>query len=72
MRATFPGFVYQLGNLLASYNAPLQTIIAENHSGVEHPDFAFAFIVVVGSVAALLVVLSLLGPERRNVRFGLQ
>jgi SHS family lactate transporter-like MFS transporter len=72
LRATFPGFVYQLGNLLASYNAPLQTTIAENRGGVEHPDFAFAFVVVVGTVAALLVVLSLLGPERRNVRFGLQ
>jgi SHS family lactate transporter-like MFS transporter len=72
MRATFPGFVYQLGNLLASYNAPLQTTIAENRSGVEHPDFAFAFAAVVGTVAVLLVVLSLLGPERRDVRFGLQ
>jgi SHS family lactate transporter-like MFS transporter len=70
LRATFPGFVYQLGNLLASYNATLQTTIAENHSSVEHPDFSFAFVVVVGTVAALLVVLSLLGPERRDVRFG--
>jgi SHS family lactate transporter-like MFS transporter len=72
LRATFPGFVYQLGNLLASYNATLQTNIAESHGGVEHPDFAFAFVVVVGTVAALLVVLSLLGPERRGVRFGPQ
>ena len=66
------GFVYQLGNLLASYNAPLQTTIAENRGGVEHADFAFAFVVVVGTVAVLLVVLSLVGPERRDVRFGLQ
>jgi MFS transporter, SHS family, lactate transporter len=72
MRATFPGFVYQLGNLLASYNATLQTTIAENHTSVEHPDFSFAFVVVVGTVAALLVVLALLGPERRDVRFGVQ
>jgi hypothetical protein len=28
--------------------------------------------VVVGTVAVLIVVLSLLGPERRDVRFGLQ
>jgi SHS family lactate transporter-like MFS transporter len=72
LRATFPGFVYQLGNLLASYNATLQTNIAESHGGAEHPDFAFAFVVVVGTVAVLLVVLSLLGPERRDVRFGPQ
>jgi MFS transporter, SHS family, lactate transporter len=72
LRATFPGFVYQLGNLLASYNATLQTNIAEAHASVAHPDFAFAFVVVVGTVAVLLVVLSLLGPERRDVRFGPQ
>jgi SHS family lactate transporter-like MFS transporter len=51
LRATFPGFVYQLGNLLASYNAPLQTTIAENRGGLEHPDFAFAFAVAGGAVA---------------------
>jgi SHS family lactate transporter-like MFS transporter len=72
IRATFPGFVYQLGNLLASYNATLQTTIAENHGAAGHPDFAFAFVVVVGTVAALLVLLSLVGPERRDVRFGVQ
>src|ERR1019366_5086904 len=32
LRATFPGFVYQLGNLIASLNAPLQATIAEHHS----------------------------------------
>jgi SHS family lactate transporter-like MFS transporter len=72
LRATFPGFVYQLGNLLASYNATLQTNIADSHGGADHPDFAFAFVVVVGTVAVLLVVLTLLGPERRDVRFGPQ
>jgi MFS transporter, SHS family, lactate transporter len=72
IRATFPGFVYQLGNLLASYNATLQTTIAENHGAAGHPDFSFAFVVVVGTVAVLLVVLASFGPERRDVRFGHQ
>src|ERR1700689_660871 len=72
IRATFPGFVYQLGNLVASYNATLQATLAENHTSAANPDFSFAFVVVVGTVAALLVVLSLLGPERRDVRFGVQ
>ncbi len=31
-RATFPGFVYQLGNFIASYNLVLQTRIALNQS----------------------------------------
>ena len=72
IRATFPGFVYQLGNLVASYNATLQTIIAEKHGSAAHPDFSFAFVMIVGSVAVLLVLLALFGPERRDVRFGPQ
>jgi MFS transporter, SHS family, lactate transporter len=72
LRATFPGVVYQLGNLLASYNATLQASIAIGHGSAAHPDYAFAFTVVVGIVAAALVVLVLLGPERRDVRFGPQ
>ncbi len=72
IRATFPGFVYQLGNLVASYNATLQTIIAEKHGSAAHPDFSFAFVMIVGTVAVLLVLLASFGPERRDVRFGPQ
>jgi len=72
LRATFPGVVYQFGNLLASYNATLQASIAASHGSAAHPDYAFTFTVVVGAVAVILVVLALLGPERRDVRFGLQ
>lgn len=72
IRATFPGFVYQLGNLIASINAPLQTTIAEQHGTAGHPDFAFALSVVCGVVALCLLVLALAGPERRDVRFESQ
>lgn len=70
IRATFPGVVYQLGNLLASYNATLQSAIADTHGSVARPDYAFALTVVCGVVAVALVLLSLLGPERRDVRFA--
>lgn len=69
IRATFPGVVYQLGNLLASGNAPLQSAIASAHGSAAHPDYAFALTWVCGVVAVALVLLSLLGPERRGVRF---
>ncbi len=72
LRATFPGVVYQLGNLLASYNATLQASIAISHGSAAQPDYAYAFTLTVGIVAVLLVALSLLGPERRDVRFGAQ
>lgn len=69
MRATFPGVVYQLGNLLASFNATLQAGIATAHAHCNRADYAFALTVVCGAVAAVLVVLALLGPERRDLRF---
>jgi SHS family lactate transporter-like MFS transporter len=69
IRATFPGLVYQLGNLLASYNATLQSWIAHAHGSAGHPDYAFALTVVCGVVALSLVLLALLGPERRDVTF---
>jgi SHS family lactate transporter-like MFS transporter len=70
VRATFPGVVYQLGNLLASYNAPMQTIIAKHAGSAAHPDYAFALALVTGIVIVVLTTLVLLGPERRDVHFG--
>ena len=69
MRATFPGVVYQLGNLLASFNATLQASIATTHMSRGRPDYAFALTLVCGVVAVALVLLALLGPERRGVEF---
>ena len=70
MRATFPGVVYQLGNLLASYNLTLQADVAVHHGSAAHPDYAFALILVCAVVAPTLIVLVAFGPERRNVAFA--
>jgi SHS family lactate transporter-like MFS transporter len=72
MRATFPGVVYQLGNLIASRNLVWQAKIAAQHGGAAQPDYSFALALVGGIAAALLVVLSLAGPEKRDVHFGNQ
>lgn len=66
VRGTFPGFTYQLGNLLASGNATLQAWIAESHGH----DYAFALAVVAAVVAVCVAVLSWFGVEHRGVRFG--
>jgi SHS family lactate transporter-like MFS transporter len=63
IRATFPGFVYQLGNLLAASNLNLQVAIAEMHGN----DYGMAMAAVVGTVAIVIVLLVALGPERRGV-----
>ena len=65
-RGTFPGFVYQLGNLLASVNATLQAAIASHYGG----DYAFALALVAGVVAIVIAALTALGTEARGVVFG--
>lgn len=62
VRALFPGFVYQLGNLVSSRNAVFQAGIAERSGG----DFAYALILFAGVVAVLLALFALFGPERRG------
>ncbi|HXN10041.1 MAG TPA: hypothetical protein VN859_02295, partial [Steroidobacteraceae bacterium] len=69
LRAMFPGVVYQFGNLLASGNATLQTLLAVHHGSEAHPDYAFALALFCGIDALLLSTLVLAGPERRGVRF---
>ena len=63
IRGTFTGVIYQLGNFIASVNAPMQASIAAQHGG----DYSFALALVAGSVAVILIVLMLFGPEARNV-----
>ena len=66
VRGTFPGFVYQLGNLLAAANATIQTAIADrmNH------DYRFALAGVAGTVAIVIAVMVGFGREARETRMG--
>ena len=65
-RGTFPGFTYQLGNLLASANATIQAWIAETHGG----NYAIALAYTAGIVAIAVAVLAWLGRERKGAAFG--
>jgi len=65
-RGTFPGFVYQLGNLIASVNATLQAGIAVHYGG----DYAIALAAVAGVVAVVIVILTAVGTEAKGVVFG--
>lgn len=66
MRGTFPGFAYQLGNLLASGNASIQAGLAKRWGG----DYALALLVVACIVAVVVAVFAGFGFEKKGVRFG--
>jgi MFS transporter, SHS family, lactate transporter len=63
IRATFPGVVYQLGNLLAAINLNLQVAIAEAHG----ENFGLALAWVVGTMAVVITLMVVFGPEQRGV-----
>jgi MFS transporter, SHS family, lactate transporter len=65
-RALFPGFAYQLGNLIMSRNAVFQARIAESHGN----NYGLALAIFGGAMAVLIAVWTALGPERKNADFA--
>src|SRR6201994_1585434 len=65
-RATFPGFVYQTGNLIASVNATLQTMLAAHFGG----NYGLALAIVAGTVAIVIAGLTAAGVEAKGVSFS--
>ncbi len=64
VRGTFPGFAYQLGNLLSSWNGVKQARFAEQrYGGVFAPVLAWTVLLV----ASLVTVVTWSGGERRGV-----
>jgi SHS family lactate transporter-like MFS transporter len=63
IRATFPGFVYQLGNLFAAGNATMQASFAASHGD----NYALALAVVAGVMSVIIAVLILFSRERRGI-----
>jgi SHS family lactate transporter-like MFS transporter len=64
IRGFYPGVTYQLGNLLAALNLPIQQAIAESHGYTS----ALVWTVVPGLIA--VAVLTALGKEAKGIRFG--
>jgi SHS family lactate transporter-like MFS transporter len=63
IRATFPGVVYQLGNLFAALNLPIQESIAAANG----ENYGLAMAIVVGIVAVVIALLVAFGPEKRGI-----
>jgi len=66
-RATFPGVVYQLGNLFAAYNLPLQAGLA-----VSYGSYAIALTIVAAAAALGIAVLAFAGTEAKDVDMHLE
>jgi SHS family lactate transporter-like MFS transporter len=64
IRGFYPGVTYQLGNLLAAINLPLQERLADAHG------YPFAFAVVVVPTMLAVIVLTAVGREAHSVEFG--
>src|ERR1700753_2526449 len=64
IRGLYPGVTYQLGNLLAAFNLPIQERLAETHG------YPFAWAATIVPVLIAVALFTLLGKDATGVRFG--
>lgn len=64
IRGVYPGVTYQLGNLLAAFNLPIQERLAESHG------YPFAFAATIVPVLLVVAVLTAIGKDATGIRFG--
>ena len=64
IRGFYPGVTYQLGNLLAAFNLPIQEHLAATHS------YPFALAATIIPVLIAVAVLTFIGKDATGVRFG--
>jgi len=64
IRGLYPGVTYQLGNLLAAFNLPIQERLAESHG------YPFALAATIVPVLIAVAFLTLIGKDATGIRFG--
>jgi len=64
IRGFYPGVTYQLGNLLAAFNLPIQEHLAATHS------YPFALVATIVPVLIAVAVLTWFGKDATGLRFG--
>ena len=64
IRGFYPGVTYQLGNVFAALNLPLQEHLATTHG------YPFALAVTIVPVLIVVATVTLLGKEAKGVEFG--
>jgi SHS family lactate transporter-like MFS transporter len=66
IRGFYPGVTYQLGNLLAAFNLPIQERLAASHG------YPFALAATIVPVLIVVATLTLIGKEATGIRFASQ
>ncbi|HEV2260717.1 MAG TPA: MFS transporter [Candidatus Rubrimentiphilum sp.] len=74
-RGTFPGFTYQLGNLIAAGTLQIESNLAKNTFPINgQPDYAKAMAIFMTAVFVAVIIMTLLGrfitPERRHAELA--
>jgi SHS family lactate transporter-like MFS transporter len=64
IRGLYPGVTYQLGNLFAAFNLPIQERLAASHG------YPFALAATIVPVLIVVAFLTLIGKEAKGIRFG--
>lgn len=64
IRGVYRGVTYQLGNLLAAFNLPIQERLAESHG------YPFALAATIVPVLLVVAVLTAIGKDATGIRFG--
>jgi SHS family lactate transporter-like MFS transporter len=64
IRGFYPGVTYQLGNLLAAFNLPIQERLAAAHG------YPFALAATIGPVLIAVAILTAIGKDATGIRFG--
>lgn len=64
IRGFYPGVTYQLGNLIAALNLPIQEAIAGKHG------YSAAMMWTIFPTLVVVILLSAVGKEAKGVRFG--
>jgi SHS family lactate transporter-like MFS transporter len=64
IRGFYPGVTYQLGNVFASLNLPIQEHLAKTHS------YSYALTVTIVPVLIVVAIVGLIGREAKGIEFG--
>jgi MFS transporter, SHS family, lactate transporter len=70
LRGTFPGFAYQLGNLLAANTAVIEAKLAQHfRDATGHANYAKALALFAFVIFLALILIAAIGPEERGKEF---